>query len=235
MLITCFAAAIFKDLYQTDCSSLIKYVSELHVPFYCHPLFIEDDLTNGGELRSKGIKRKALEGSLKLDNSFHHVELAEKTVHKQLYQGLNEVGSCSSDELFAGVLLKSLAKIEEGEAKEALKLEIQNLVFRTRFGPQRFLVSHDSTTSNLRNSYYSNEFYSDGNELGSQANTNRSNDDEPAIGNRRKSKIPMRSGQIDAGRVRESCSMVAMPHKYTQSDNAEIQEDAQEITHIYSK
>ncbi len=35
------------------------------------------------------------------------------------------------------MLMNSLSKIREGEAKEALKLEIQNLVFKTRFGSQK--------------------------------------------------------------------------------------------------
>eukprot|EP00794_Sanderia_malayensis_P018616 gene18616-20493_t len=43
----------------------------------------------------------------------------------------------SEDEIFIDMLSRSLAKIAESEAKEALKIEIQNLVFKTRFGQQQ--------------------------------------------------------------------------------------------------
>ncbi len=43
----------------------------------------------------------------------------------------------SEDELFIEMISKSLSKIAEGEAKEALKIDIQNLVFKVRFGQQR--------------------------------------------------------------------------------------------------
>lgn len=63
-------------------------------------------------------------------------------------------GSRSDDELFVEMLMKSLSKIEEGEAKEALKIEIQNLVFNTRFGAN--MSTHIVHQQSFNNGSYSN-------------------------------------------------------------------------------
>ena len=130
----------------------------------------------------------------------------------------DQIAQKSEDELFVGVLLKSLAKIEEGEAKEALKLEIQNLVFRTRFGPHRLIVSPSRVPSSYGNVYYGNGFYGAPGDYGPQINN--VSDEELSVTNRRKATNPKKSTQND--KIKESCSMVTVPRDYSHSDSGEI-------------
>ena len=124
----------------------------------------------------------------------------------------------SEDELFVSVLLNSLSKIEEGEAKEALKLEIQNLVFRTRFGPQRLLGSSSEVPASFSSDYYTNGMYRAAHEFGTDRTT--LSDEELSMTNRRKAINPKRSLQSD--NIKDSCSMVSVQQRHMQNDRGDI-------------
>ena len=145
-------------------------------------------------------------------------EQPEEIVQRKANIGIGEkMITKSEDELFVSVLLKSLAKIEEGEAKEALKLEIQNLVFRTRFGPQRFLGGPNEALQSFGSDYFSNGSYATANEFGTHRNN--LSDEELSMTSRRKAMNPKKSAQNDS--LKESCSMVTVQHRYPQSDRGE--------------
>lgn len=187
---------------------------------YLSVLFHSDESSKAVISKARGTKRKAMDrvSSSNFDSSKHD-EQAEGIAQRKACIGINEkITTKSEDELFVSVLLKSLAKIEEGEAKEALKLEIQNLVFRTRFGPQRFLGSPNEALQNFGSDYYSNGNYTSANEYG--AHRNNLSDEELSMTSRRKAMNPKKSAQNDS--LKESCSMVTVQHRYPQSDRGEL-------------
>ena len=170
--------------------------------------------------KQRGTKRKTLDRvSSSNSESCKNVEQPEEIVQRRQSIGVDhKMANKSEDELFVSILLQSLAKIEEGEAKEALKLEIQNLVFRTRFGPHRFLGGINEGPQGFSSDYYPNGMFGSANEFGTHRHN--SSDDELSVTNRRKATNPKKTAQND--NLKESCSMVSVQHRYTPGDRGEI-------------
>ena len=149
--------------------------------------------------RFRAAKRKVEKNanSMDLEINTRCSDNVEESTEKRTRTG-KEFSSRSDDELFATVILKSLGKIEEGEAKEALKLEIQNLIFRTRFGPQNSVVNY--VQGAYTNHYmYGNSFVRGNSEI--QVHTNNGSDEEPTMAGRRKPINPKRSTQGEISKM----------------------------------
>ena len=130
----------------------------------------------------------------------------------------------TDDELFLEVILKSLSKIDEGEAKEALKIEIQNLVFRTRFGSHRQLPTPNlmQTQPCFPGSYqqYGTAQYQGNNDIGNYSHNG--SDDEPCMTNRRKASNPKRSAQNGQGKAKDNYNILTMAHGFTGQEPSEM-------------
>lgn len=185
-------------------------------------VLIEDGPMRVKDLRQRGCKRKTSDRMKYSEESFEYLEVEESMAQRRPSQDISrEIASKSDDQLFVGIILKSLAKIEEGEAKEALKLEIQNLVFRTRFGPQRLTMINQNGIPNSTGNVYCCNSIEDATEFRAEAYD--LSDGEPSMTNRRKLFYPKRSSRNDAATMDESCSVVKrIPNEYKQSNNGEI-------------